>query len=86
MTGIETLLVLGAGSGLLYAVGGYLKNRKQGEKFSWGKLVGTAVTGAIAGVAKYVPILGDIFTAIGGVAVGKKAITLIKHKKLPENK
>jgi len=85
MSGIETLLLIGAGSGCLYAVAGYLKNRKEGEKFSWGKLIGTGITGAISGLVKYVPVLGDIFTSIGGVAVGKKAVKLVKPRRLPRN-
>jgi len=84
--GWETLLLISAAGGAAYAVAGYLKNRKEGEKFSFGKFFGTVAMGAIGGAAKFLPVVGDILVGAGAAALSKTAVQAVKKtKKLPDN-
>ena len=78
--GWETLLLISAGGGAVYAIAGYLKNRKEGERFSWCKFLGTAVTGAIGGAAKWIPFVGDALAGAGAAAIGKTVVQAVKPK------
>jgi len=87
---ILTWVLLAVGGSAAFAVGGYLKNKKKGEKFSVWKLLGTCLVGAGAGAAQAIPIAGPVVGGLligaGGMALGKKAVTAVATRKLPENK
>ena len=81
--GWETLLLISAGGGALYAVAGYLKNRKEGEPFSCGKFFGTALIGALGGLAKWVPVAGDALAGAGSAAITKTVTQALTPRRLP---
>jgi len=84
--GWETLLLLSAAGGAAYAVFGYLKNRKEGEPFSFGKFLGTVGIGALGGAAKLLPVVGDILVGAGASALAKTGAQAAKNnRKLPKN-
>lgn len=42
---LATLLAISAAGGAIYAAAGYLKNRKEGAPFSWGKFMDSCCGG-----------------------------------------